>query len=647
MATETILFRDDFSSLPLGKIPNDYTPWGEYHCRTDQGRAGAWIEATTHHSWAQSRGCWRVIMDGKRRVMEQQFWTQRSYPLLVTGNPQWWEYTARVELRMLSHAAPAGLVVGYRHSRDFLALLASRSALQLVHRRHGGDTELARFDATFDVDGYRRIEAACQRDSLTVALDGVVLGRVKIDFPGGVVGLIANAPARFADFVVAADPEAPAVGRGGQEVAELHALRERYPQPKLWRKIVTPEFGTDRNLRVGDINGDGRNEIVLAQPRGYLGRGDYCAIACLTAIDLDGRVLWQQGTPTGERRETTSDLCFQLHDLRGEGRAQVFYTADLRLHVADGATGETLRSVPAPDSTPPKDAAGAWPMARVIGDCLFFADLSGTGRKDTLILKDRYTRAWVYDANLTLLWDHSCKTGHYPAACDLDGDGKEELMLGYTLLSGAGGRLWELDTIDHADSTVMGRIGPPGTPPGIALAGSDAGFYLLTPEGRVLCHRKIGHAQTISVLKLRGDLPGLQIVVNTYWGEPGVTLIMDWEGAVLHEFEPMHYASLLLPVNWTHDETELVLLSGHPTEGGLVDGFGRRVVLFPDDGHPILCCDSKDIDGDGVDEILLWDHDSIWIYKPDPMPRKSPGRYPVRNPFFNESNYSGQISFPR
>ena len=356
-------------------------------------------------------------------------------------------------------------------------------------------------------------------------------------------------------------------------------------------------------------------------------------------------MLWQIGEPSDRTPETTADLCFQLHDLDGDGRAEVIYTRDFALTVADGATGETRASVPTPSTSPPR-AAGAYPLARIIGDCLYFCDLAGRGRQDTIVLQDRYTQAWVYDTSLNLLWDHRCTTGHYPAGYDLDGDGREELMMGYTLLSPHGQVLWELDAGDHADSIVIGPL-VPGGPPMICVAGSDAGFFLLDGGGRTLCHHPMGHAQTICVAKLRDDAPGLQIAVNTYWGAPGITLIMDAQGSILEEFEPMHYACLLQPVNWTRDETELMLLSPHPQEGGMIDGHGRRVVMFPDDGHPVLCSDVKDIDGDGLDEVLTWDYESLWIYKPDPAPDKPPEAYPVRNPFYNDSNYRGQFSFPR
>ena len=80
-------------------------------------------------------------------------------------------------------------------------------------------------------------------------------------------------------------------------------------------------------------------------------------------------------------------------------------------------------------------------------------------------------------------------------------------------------------------------------------------------------------------------------------------------GTLLHEFEPVPQASLLQPVNWVPfgGETppaDLILLSTHPQQGGLINGKGRRAVLFPDNGHPTLCSDARDLNGDGVDEVL-------------------------------------------
>ncbi|HTL53717.1 MAG TPA: hypothetical protein VL860_14170, partial [Planctomycetota bacterium] len=60
-----------------------------------------------------------------------------------------------------------------------------------------------------------------------------------------------------------------------------------------------------------------------------------------------------------------------------------------------------------------------------------------------------------------------------------------------------------------------------------------------------------------------------------------------------------------------------------------------------------LCSDARDIDGDGLDEILTWDEQAIWIYKADAVAGRDKANYPRRNPWYNDSNYRAQVSLPR
>jgi hypothetical protein len=100
------------------------------------------------------------------------------------------------------------------------------------------------------------------------------------------------------------------------------------------------------------------------------------------------------------------------------------------------------------------------------------------------------------------------------------------------------------------------------------------------------------------------------------------------------------------PVNWTGDGTEYIFLTPNHKEGGLVDGWGRRVVMFPDDGHPELAWMVHDLTGDPRDELIVWDTDAIWIYTQDRPFSGSKIYKPVRPKLYNESNYATVDSWP-
>jgi len=88
------------------------------------------------------------------------------------------------------------------------------------------------------------------------------------------------------------------------------------------------------------------------------------------------------------------------------------------------------------------------------------------------------------------------------------------------------------------------------------------------------------------------------------------------------------------------------VLSASADEGGFFDGWGRRVVRFPADGHPDLCYAVLDLHGDSRDEVVVWDPHELWIYTQSDNP--APGRLyaPRRNPLWNASNYQATVSLP-
>ncbi len=147
--------------------------------------------------------------------------------------------------------------------------------------------------------------------------------------------------------------------------------------------------------------------------------------------------------------------------------------------------------------------------------------------------------------------------------------------------------------------------------------------------------------------KFRPDLPGLQLMCVNFWKNPGIVTLFDADGNLLAQEEPIHSGSPMLPVNWRGDGQEFVLLSGNAREGGMIDGHLRRVVMFPDDGHPDLTANVANLTGDSRDEVILWDQERVWIYTQD-RPFAGKKLYaPIRNPDYNESNYRTVVSRPR
>jgi hypothetical protein len=223
------------------------------------------------------------------------------------------------------------------------------------------------------------------------------------------------------------------------------------------------------------------------------------------------------------------------------------------------------------------------------------------------------------------------------------------LAIGYSLWDGTGKQLWSLDQElkDHADSVAVGNFsGDPKEAPLHYYSCSDEGFLLVDHRGVVQKHLRIGHAQTACIGKFRPDLRGLQYASINFWKNPGIFSLFDHNGKLLLQGEPIHCGSPLLPVNWRGDGQEFILLSGNVREGGMIDGRMRRVVMFPNDGHPDLCATVMNLTGDARDEIILWDQERVWIYTQD-RPFEGKKIYaPVRNPDYNESNYRCNVSLP-
>lgn len=657
-AEATTLLDDDFSSLKPGLFSSGVVgAHAEYHYLAATAPQDNWVVSSFRSNGSQR--AWRVIRDAHGPAMAQTYTSTRAeavytHPLVIAGDPLWRDYTLTVTFTPTEPALQSGVVFRYQNDRCyyFFGVLGDRVLLKSVNHATSfrGATEnlLAEHPFRFEPDRELTATVTLHGDSITATLGDVTLTARDSTFSSGKIGLLSDAPALYRHVRVTADPASAAAFHTARAAADADEFRlqTENPKPVLWKKISTDNFGTGRQLRFGDLDGDGILDILVVQVKRHGPKDRNSEVGCLTALTLDGRKLWQIGEEDLWNDVLTNDVAVQLADLDGDGRAEVIYAKDQQLTIADGLTGRTLRQIP----TPPNAARPPYNKTpRTLGDAIALANFRGLSSPRDILLKDRYTNFWVYTDQLELLWQGRGNLGHFPHTTDIDGDGRDELYLGYSLYDHDGTLLWSREDVltDHADGVAMIDLdGDPATPPIFINAASDEGMLFLDHQGNILRHHYIGHVQNPSTANYRDDLPGLETYTMNFWANQGIVHLFDARGELVHSFEPCQHGSMMLPVNWTGRSEEFFLLSTNVEEGGLFDGYGRRAVRFPADGHPDLASAVLDLTGDCRDEIVTWDASEIWIYTQDDNPK--PGRLyrPRRNSLSNESNYSAAVSLP-
>ncbi len=201
----------------------------------------------------------------------------------------------------------------------------------------------------------------------------------------------------------------------------------------LWRY----EFGARPDLMaVADLDADGKEELLLTTYAGEPGAaeiktGGSDSCHCIALRD-DGTLLWQHGFGAHRFIGCTAGVA----DLDGDGRSEVFVAVYSWLNdfgglaVLDGGTGEVRAELPAPSQSPVSYAAAG---------C---ADFDGDGRQELAAAAcGRRAEVQLYrlEANRLKLSARAplgevrdsgeVSECRLHGICDLDGDGKYELVL--------------------------------------------------------------------------------------------------------------------------------------------------------------------------------------------------------------------------
>ena len=594
--------------------------------------------------------------------MEQMRLTEpaprKAIPCLRAGDVMWEDYTVSVRARVMIEAHFSGILFRYQTSMMHYGFFLVPGGVELHRVDKLERTVLAHADACWNPDEYCELSVSVDGDVIRCSLDGKVLiecqdGR----YSYGCIALCASRPARYRDVVVEmTDAQNKAyVLKKEKWLADESAERMKHLPAKLWKSFDLKDFGAARQIRFGHLTGTEEWFFVMCQNQRKVYKDRYPVISCMTAVSIDtGKVLWQIGEPcdSEEVEKLTTDLPFQIYDIDGDGVDEVITSWDFRLMILDGRTGKVRKSIPTPELSAPEETVtglefGKYAFKRLNVDAIRIVNVSGNERPSDILIKDRYSRLWIYDSNLNLKWEFSkYNTGHFPFSYDFNGDGRDEIFSCYNMVDSNGKLQWSLpvDT-DHTDEIIVGTFGP-GQDERIAMVSGWEGFMIVSKDGKIL-HRDInGHGQRISSANYCPEREGYEIATTTYWGNNGIVYLHDCNGNEIWHREMMSNGNVIAPLNWDGNGTELIWMSA---QEGAFNGDGHRVLELPDDGHPEMCTEVIDLTGDCRDEIVVWDRHRLCIYTQDGNAEADErGEYrPVKYPHYNGSNYRGEYSFSR
>lgn len=657
------LSHEDFMDFAIGEFPYDpgHTATGEYHYLENEGYCGRWYDPVVSYTYNGSGASWIVTEEAGAHYMEQmRIMPKNINPMLITGDVLWANYTVNVRMRILNtKMGSAGMCLCCQNTLNTLAFVLENQTAKLVLRYKESSTVLKETPFAYSCDEFHLLTAYCDNDNVICCIDGQELFAVKCEqaVKGGKVGITATMPAQFELLTVLVSEEDSIKLNKLKDEYNRHSkeTQQKYPEMKLYKKIDLKNFGTGRQVRFGHLLGDDRWQIVLGQCQKRVDRDAYAHISCVTAIDLDGNIIWQLGEPSTSyaHGKISADLPLQVYDIDDDGFDEVITARNGEILVLDGRSGAVKKRAKTPFSDDDNSTLigvpyNTYAFERINPDGMRIANFSGKKRPSDILIKDRYCRVFALDNDLKVMWKFRSdkNTGHFPYAIDIDGDGKDELLCGYNMLNSDGTLRWTMPVeIDHIDEIVPGRFMAGDNALYFAVVAGTQGFMIVDTNGKIKVRDYIGHAQRVSVGNYCPDKAGFELCVTNFWGHQGVVYFYDSTGKPMWELENEKNGNVITPVNWKGDGSDLILLNAHPTAGGLIDGTGTRAVLFPDDGHPTMCAECIDIFGDTRDEIVVWDYHSMWIYTQADNPRKNVYK-PVKYPHYNASNYRGEYSFP-
>jgi hypothetical protein len=245
-----------------------------------------------------------------------------------------------------------------------------------------------------------------------------------------------------------------------------------------WKLTPIAEVGSIHRLRWGDVDADGRLELVVAPLFGPDAQApSYNQSPARVMVFRRMGEVWESQL-VGERPVVHG---IKVLDFDGDGRAEVLTADNLGVALFDlspGARGEwSCRPlVPGAPGEAPKRGSSEIQVGRLAGGRRFLATIEPWHGSDVAV----YLATGPDSFGPRIVLDQSLKDGHALWVADVDGDGDDEIFAGYrgpgnSLLGfdfdGQGWRRSVLDPAIAAQDLRGGDLDADGTPDVVAIGG--------------------------------------------------------------------------------------------------------------------------------------------------------------------------------
>jgi len=162
------------------------------------------FEDGNRDGWSTSNGSWSVVVDGSKVLKQSSTGSEaRAY----TGSSDWSDYTVEAKVKVLGvkdSSSGAGVIVRYKDSGNFYALVLRNSKIEIVKKANGSRSILAFKSFTLNQDTWYNVKLEVNGSKLVGYVNGSqVLNVSDSSIESGKAGLIADrCVAEFDNVVV-------------------------------------------------------------------------------------------------------------------------------------------------------------------------------------------------------------------------------------------------------------------------------------------------------------------------------------------------------------------------------------------------------------------------------------------------------------